>query len=49
MKMFSPFPADQQGGEAAAKPAEGGAGDIDTLKDRLNALQREIDQLTKKR
>ncbi len=50
MKMFSPFPADQQGGDAAggAKPAEGG-GDIDTLKDRLNALQREIDQLTKKR
>lgn len=53
MKMFSPFPADQQGGEpgaGGAKPAEGGAGgDIDTLKDRLNALQREIDQLTKKR
>ncbi|MBL8707241.1 MAG: polyhydroxyalkanoate synthesis repressor PhaR, partial [Rhodospirillales bacterium] len=50
MKMFSPFPADQQGGEPGAKPAEGGAGgDIDTLKDRLNALQREIDQLTKKR
>jgi len=51
MKMFSPFPADQQGGEpgTGAKPAESGSGDIDTLKDRLNALQREIDQLTKKR
>ncbi|MCK6449536.1 MAG: polyhydroxyalkanoate synthesis repressor PhaR [Alphaproteobacteria bacterium] len=49
MKMFSPFPAEQQGEAAAAKPGEAQGGDIDTLKERLNALQREIEQLTKKR
>ena len=50
MKMFSPFP--DQGGANPPKPGEPGAaggGDIDTLKDRLNALQREIEQMTKKR
>jgi len=47
MKMFSPFPVDQAGGEEG-KPGEGGT-ELDTLKDRLNALQREIDQITKKR
>jgi polyhydroxyalkanoate synthesis repressor PhaR len=46
MKMFSPFP---QGEGGAEKPAGEGAADIDTLKERLNALQREIDNLTKKR
>ena len=48
MKMFAPF--QPEGGAApgaeGAKPAEG---DLDTLKERLNALQREIDNLTKKR
>jgi polyhydroxyalkanoate synthesis repressor PhaR len=47
MKMFSPFSA-EQGGTDESKPAEGGS-ELDTLKDRLNALQREIDQMTKKR
>ena len=50
MKMFAPFAADGGGGAGAegAKPGES-PGDIDTLKERLNALQREIDNLTKKR
>lgn len=47
MKMFSPFPVDQAPGEEG-KAGEGG-NELDTLKDRLNALQREIDQITKKR
>jgi polyhydroxyalkanoate synthesis repressor PhaR len=45
MKMFSPFPAGEGAGE---KPAGEGA-DVDALKQRLDALQREIDSLTKKR
>jgi polyhydroxyalkanoate synthesis regulator protein len=50
MKMFAPFAADGGGGAGAegTKPGES-PGDIDTLKERLNALQREIDNLTKKR
>jgi polyhydroxyalkanoate synthesis repressor PhaR len=49
MKMFAPFAADGGGtGAEGAKPGEN-PGDIDTLKERLNALQREIDNLTKKR
>jgi len=47
MKMFSPFPAEKGNGEEGVGAS--GASDLDTLKDRLNALQREIDQLTKKR
>jgi polyhydroxyalkanoate synthesis regulator protein len=51
MKMFSPFPEAGGGaGPEGAKPGEGGnPGDIDALKERVNALQREIDNLTKKR
>ncbi|MGQ0677254.1 MAG: polyhydroxyalkanoate synthesis repressor PhaR [Rhodospirillales bacterium] len=48
MKMFSPFGA-EGGGAAGAESVKPGEGDIDTLKERVNALQREIDNLTKKR
>ncbi len=49
MKMFSPFPIDLgQVGAAGGEAAKAGEGDLDTLKERLNALQREIDNLTKK-
>ncbi len=48
MKMFAPF-SPEGGGAAGAEGAKPGEGDLDTLKERLNALQREIDNLTKKR
>ena len=50
MKMFSPFPIDPgQAGTAGGDAAKAGESEIDTLKERLNALQREIDNLTEKR
>jgi polyhydroxyalkanoate synthesis repressor PhaR len=46
MKMFSPFGAQ---GAAAAKPAEKpeAEGDIKELNDRINMLQRQVEELTK--
>ncbi len=49
MKMFAPFSPEGGDAPAAEGAAKSGEGDIDTLKERLNALQREIDNLTKKR
>ncbi len=52
MKMFSPFPAAPGGGgekPAAEKPAEASPGEagLKELTDKLNALQQQIDQLSK--
>ena len=54
MKMFSPFPAAQGGGAekpAAEKPAEANSGEagLKELTDKLNALQQQIDALSKGR
>jgi polyhydroxyalkanoate synthesis repressor PhaR len=48
MKMFSPFPPT---GDAAAKGTEKPAreGDIGDLNDRINALQKQVEELTKDR
>jgi polyhydroxyalkanoate synthesis repressor PhaR len=51
MKMFSPFPP--PGGEAGAKTAEKPApareGEISGLNQRINALQKQVEELTKNR
>ncbi len=47
MKMFSPFPPN--GVAEKAKTAPGEEGSLRDLTDRLNALQQQIDALTKKR
>jgi polyhydroxyalkanoate synthesis repressor PhaR len=49
MKMFSPFP-----GAAGEKPKEGAAGEggdatLDELRQRINALQQQVEQLSKKK
>ncbi len=45
MKMFSPFGA--QSGAAPAKPADKPEGDIKELNDRINTLQKQVEELTK--
>jgi polyhydroxyalkanoate synthesis repressor PhaR len=46
MKMFSPFGA--PGAATAAKPAEKPEADINELNHRINTLQRQVEELTKK-
>ena len=50
MKMFSPFPASQERGDKPAEPAAPAENaNLRELTDRLNALQKQIETLTKKK
>jgi polyhydroxyalkanoate synthesis repressor PhaR len=50
MKMFSPFPASQERGDKPAEPtAPPENANLRELTDRLNALQKQIETLTKKK
>ena len=53
MKMFTPFYGEEQndGGErpaAPSKPADDSGDNIDTLRDQMLQMQRQLDQLSKK-
>jgi polyhydroxyalkanoate synthesis regulator protein len=49
MKMFSPFPAGEERGDKPADPAPPANANLHELTDRLNALQKQIEALTKKK
>jgi polyhydroxyalkanoate synthesis regulator protein len=50
MKMFSPFPASQERGDKPVEPAAPAENaNLRELTDRLNALQKQIETLTKKK
>jgi polyhydroxyalkanoate synthesis repressor PhaR len=49
MKMFSPFPAGEERGDKPADPTPPANANLHELTDRLNALQKQIEALTKKK
>ena len=48
ISMFNPFASAAAGGEGAASPKPGGDDDISNLKSKLDAMQKQLDDLAKK-
>jgi len=48
ISMFNPFASVAAGGEGAVPPKPGGEGDISDLKSKLEAMQKQLDDLAKK-